>query len=1133
MRLIEAEKSRGMMSLTEPERTRGSFDVSPRMAFFDASKSVGQAVARHPALTDPVGWSYRYQLLLRRWEDSPKKRAILMGNLAGCLQNLGKPNAALEVYRLARSSSGSHSSLAATLLSNEALCLSSLGRIVEAREKLEQSSATLRGTSKADDPASAESLINLGSVTMQFGQYAQALDQFRQARGLLSAKQPSDDFTLAICLNNEATCLQSLGRQDEALVRFRDASDLLARMRGDAGERDVRQIDGMRAMTSMNLGNLLLRTGKRDEALARLEEARTIDDRLYPDPHPARAVALNNLALCLNAMGRKREALEHFRSAARMYQGAYRGDHPATAVALRNIGMTLAELGERGEARTYLEQALVMAQRMNRPDAYQWFTSFGDFLLHYAGDAPGAARMYEEAIAGVERARVAVGGDDVDRAMFFAGLIEAWDVFRGMAAAQLALGRPDLALEYLERGRARGLLDVLERGYRLQGGDLLGALTALAAKRGDEGRVAELRRIGEAEREARGKIAEIEATLRTLRDWAGAGDTDRIRTQEAALRQVQDRYQDVRRHLFNVAGDFVSVDLKPRQVADFQALLDPAGRQRMLVYSVGERCSSLYVVSPPGQSVVHHELKWKDGSAVTESSLGKKVQRYRASILWEGRKRGAVPGPDDPSRGIRVFPADAPPDQLSRELSDALIPGPLWQELKAANCVYLVPDASLYLLPFEALVVDETSRRVGPRANAPDGGDAEVAAKRVYWLDDGPPIAYGPSATVLVNRSVTKDRQLRARDQGQRQPYEVVAVGDPVFDRRSKEPPSPPESGLLVDRVEPNGAAQQAGMKRGDVIVRYDGHPVSDRDQFRVLRDQIVARIEDGERAPDPLKLQIWRAGREETLLVRPGPWAMDVAKDPLPVAWAKFRNGERLATVTRGGSLATRSLALTPLPGTRRELLQIYRTIIGRPLAIGNALTSVVPPPGGAGAHPVVILLGEDATLAQLSRFAGGARFLHLATHGIIYEQSQLALNSSLALTQPAIPTSDDTGFLDLAELLDNWWGRLGGTELVVLSACDTLVGILQSGEGLLGLPWGFMYAGSPAVVASLWEVDDEATAELMGNLYASITRAGGDPAHGLSTKLEALVKMKKVLRQKKPEPYYWSAFVYLGDPR
>jgi len=97
---------------------------------------------------------------------------------------------------------------------------------------------------------------------------------------------------------------------------------------------------------------------------------------------------------------------------------------------------------------------------------------------------------------------------------------------------------------------------------------------------------------------------------------------------------------------------------------------------------------------------------------------------------------------------------------------------------------------------------------------------------------------------------------------------------------------------------------------------------------------------------------------------------------------------------------------------------------------------------------------------------------------------------------------------------------------ELVVLSACRTALGKEVRGEGLIGLTRGFMYAGAARVVASLWKVDDEATAEFMKLFYYQMLINKKSPA-------AALRDAQREFRQKRRwgSPYYWAAFVLQGE--
>jgi CHAT domain-containing protein len=97
---------------------------------------------------------------------------------------------------------------------------------------------------------------------------------------------------------------------------------------------------------------------------------------------------------------------------------------------------------------------------------------------------------------------------------------------------------------------------------------------------------------------------------------------------------------------------------------------------------------------------------------------------------------------------------------------------------------------------------------------------------------------------------------------------------------------------------------------------------------------------------------------------------------------------------------------------------------------------------------------------------------------------------------------------------------------ELTVLSACQTALGNDLSGEGLVGLTHSFMSAGSKSVVASLWKVDDRATAHLMTGLYESLLQQGMSTGAALRA-----AKLKTIRESQWRAPYYWAGFVLQGE--
>lgn len=144
----------------------------------------------------------------------------------------------------------------------------------------------------------------------------------------------------------------------------------------------------------------------------------------------------------------------------------------------------------------------------------------------------------------------------------------------------------------------------------------------------------------------------------------------------------------------------------------------------------------------------------------------------------------------------------------------------------------------------------------------------------------------------------------------------------------------------------------------------------------------------------------------------------------------------------------------------------------------------------------------------------------LHFATHGLLDPQNPQRSGFFLSTVDTAGQRQD--GFITLQDI----YRLQAPVDLVVLSACRTGLGKEVRGEGLIGLTRGFMYAGASSVVASLWKVDDEATAELMKYFYANMLQKGMRPA-------EALRAAQNTLRQDPQwaSPHYWAGFTLQGE--
>jgi CHAT domain-containing protein len=207
-----------------------------------------------------------------------------------------------------------------------------------------------------------------------------------------------------------------------------------------------------------------------------------------------------------------------------------------------------------------------------------------------------------------------------------------------------------------------------------------------------------------------------------------------------------------------------------------------------------------------------------------------------------------------------------------------------------------------------------------------------------------------------------------------------------------------------------------------------------------------------------------------------------------------------------------SKDMGLPPLPGAREEARNMVRLL-----------------PQGE----TTLLMGEDASKQAVRQQVGGKTVLHLATHAIVRDDQPMDSFLVLSAGDQSLPGS---GRLTVREI----YGMDLQTDLVVLSACRTGLGKL-SGDGMVGLTRAFFYAGAPSVMATLWDVADEPTSQLISSFYSSLQK-DHDKSRALQT---AQLRLMRALRAGQvhvdtpvgpvtlPEdPVFWAGFVLQGEP-
>jgi hypothetical protein len=410
----------------------------------------------------------------------------------------------------------------------------------------------------------------------------------------------------------------------------------------------------------------------------------------------------------------------------------------------------------------------------------------------------------------------------------------------------------------------------------------------------------------------------------------------------------------------------------------------------------------------------------------------------------------------------------------------------------------------------------------------------------VDLLTEGYTVSYAPSGSLFA--------YLHGRERPTSQGLLVLA--DPVFDLPKTEAaaaPLPP-GGLLLDVIAPGSNAAMAGLKTADVLLRYADTDLMTLDD---LAEALQAHAQDKE-----VTLRVWRNGETQNRTVQPGKLGVVLARDPAPKALAERRQFAQQLEQARNADDGD----WQPLPGTRIEAEALRRLFTAQKQEVQLLTDSQA----------------SEQALDELSRSGalGKVRYLHLATHGLLDRETPL--RSALILSRDQLPDPDQQlakglplydGKLTAVEVLRDW--HLDA-DLVTLSACQTALGKYELGESFVGFPQALLLAGARSVCVSLWNVNDTATALLMSRFYQNLLGAREGLKAPLA-KAEALAEAKGWLRRLPrsealqlaaqvtggvergkgrpalpqtpvvPEtdkdeppyahPYYWAAFVLVGD--
>lgn len=868
-------------------------------------------------------------------------------------------------------------------------------------------------------------------------------------------------------LNNFGEVYYSLSDYDKALDFFSRADELWQ----SAGDRRGD------ALARLNLGYTYNDTGRLRLAAKAYEESLA----LWHAVGDLRGEALCRTALGgLHALrGEGQLALDNHLQAARLFRAL--GDRSGEAASYNGLGYVYDGLNETRLALDYYERSLALYRAVGNRDFEALTLNSAGRLYHALGDDERAFEHFRESI----RLSRAVG----DRQVEAAALRDAGAVYDSREQSAPALKHLAEALRlFRESGNRRGQAVVLnligQVEYRAgqpekADADFRAALEIFEAMGETRGQVSALLNLARAARD-RGALDEARAFLEGS---IGVIESTRVKITNQELRASY--FTSVRRH-YELYIDVLMQLHARRPGAGFDSLALQASeraRARSLVEMLNEAGVEARRDADPELLAREASLRQAlaDKSEYRARLLSGSHTEEQAERAAEEMRRLMADYREAQSRLMESNPAYAAlarPTPLSAEEirgllhdDDELLLEYALGEERSYLWAVTRTDVSSFELPGRR-TIEEAGRAVYELLTARQPASGESAQQYLARVGASDAL-YGPRADAL-------SRLLLGPVAGRIGGKRLLVVGDGVLQYI-------PFEALPVGTL--TGGQSPDGEPAAPLILRNEVITLPSASTLAALRSQRATR-----------------ADAAKTVVVFADP--VFEAGDP------RLRNASRMqASSAVGAEGRLSSLRGLEEFGGGDDNDSPPRLI--STLREARAIMAAVPDGNG------VMATGFDANRAAATgEVVGRASVVHFATHGV--------LNSEYpALSGVLLSRLDETGQAREGVLhLQDVYNLNLSADLVVLSACRTALGKNVSGEGVIGLTRGFMYAGAKGVVASLWKVDDEATAELMGHFYHALLRDGVPPAAALRAAKLALRKQERWRA-----PYYWAAFVLQGE--
>lgn len=919
-------------------------------------------------------------------------------------------------------------------------------------------------------PGRLDALNSIGYVHVYLGDNHRAMRYATRVLELLKRLRP-EARAGAEALRAEARALNSLGEMHYSTGDLRASLKLFERALALWISADDRRGE---ALAHLNLGYSLSDLGERHRAAEHYREALSrsteVEDR--------RGVALAQTALggVSAFLGESQSAFDLHRRAVESFRAT--GNHQGEAAALNGIAHVYENLNEMRAALEYYGRGLTIYEQIGNRDFASLNRLYVGRIHHLLGDGLLALDYYRESL----RLSREVGNR----------VTEA-NVLKGIGAVYASQGESLLATEHFaaalrlyrrldnRRGQAYTLNHIAQlRSAAGHGAKALSfykqALKLIRAVADRRGEAMILFNNAQAERD-RGNL---DAALALARESIDIIESSRSNVSNMELRTSY--FASVHQHYALSVELLMSLHrLRPRGGYAGEALLAcERGRARTLLESLNE--GKIGHNSDPDILRREREIQQRldDKAEVQMRRLNDRRTKEAAEVARE-------------IHDLTVAYEDVRARIRERAPRYALLTQPALLRLEDIQSEV---DGETLLLEFtlgeKRSYLWEVSAEAVEAHELPAAAVIEEKARKVYeLLSRRPPPGSGPASAwpaEYLPGAAELSRMLLGQVKGLRKAKRLLIVADGCLHYIPFEAlPEPDTTGTLRDNA--TGATGPRPLfLRYEIIGLPSAQVLSSirRDQNRAARQpKTVAVLADPVFDKD-----------DPRVLARAG--AADGVKNMREIMPQEL-GGSDLERALRNVDQGT-GITVWRLPATLRE-----------------AHTVVSLAPHGSG----LLLTGFDANRDQVSsEVLSEFRILHFATHGIVdNEHPEL---SGIILSLVNEQGQSRNGFLRLHDI----YKLTFPADLVVLSACRTGLGKDVRGEGIVGLTRSFMYAGSKGVVATLWQVDDDATAFFMKHFYTALLRDNATPAAALQS-----AKREMWQHDKWRQPYFWAAFVLQGE--